>query len=211
MEGIERIRLGSIEPRVLTDEFVAQISQLKKMFDHFHVSLQSGCDNTLRRMNRKYTTDEYRASIARLRASFDNPAITTDIITGFPGETDEDFEASLSFMKEIAFSEVHVFPYSPRSGTKAAVMENQVEKKLREQRAKIMIAEAAKLHGEYINSFVGKKRKVLFEQKISDGMYEGHMTNYIKVKAESDSDISHQIKEVRLTGYENSIMTGKIV
>lgn len=210
VKGIERIRLGSVEPRVLTDEFVSEISKMNKICDHFHVSLQSGCDSTLERMNRKYTTDEYRAAIKRLRRAFKNPAITTDIITGFPGESDEDFKKSLEFMKETAFSEVHVFPYSPRKGTKAAAMDNQIEKRVREERAKIMIAEAAKLHGEYIKSFVGQRCEVLFEREIADGEYEGHMTNYIKVRAKSDKDITHKIVQVTLKGYEQSVMKGEI-
>lgn len=209
VDGIERIRLGSVEPRVLTEEFVDEISKMDKICDHFHVSLQSGCDRTLHRMNRKYTTDEYADAIARLRSAFKSPAITTDIITGFPGETEADFEDSLSFMKKIAFSEVHVFPYSPRKGTKAAEMENQVEKKVREERARIMIDEAAKLHEKYVQSFIGQKHQVLFEQEVESGVYEGHMTNYIKVRTNSQENITHKIVEVTLTKCENSIMYGE--
>ncbi len=210
VDGIRRIRLGSVEPRVLTDEFVSEISQMDKICDHFHVSLQSGCDNTLRRMNRKYSTDEYQAAIARLRAAFPNPAITTDIITGFPGETEADFEQSLEFMKKIAFSEVHVFPYSARDGTKAAVMDNQVEKKVREERARIMIAEAHKLNQKYLSSFVGQRREVLFEREVANGEYEGHMTNYIKVRVKYDKNLAHKIENVTLTGVDKSTMIGEI-
>jgi len=210
VEGIERIRLGSVEPRVLTDEFVSKISQMDKICDHFHVSLQSGCDSTLRRMNRKYSTDEYQAAIARLRAAFPNPAITTDIITGFPGETEADFEQSLEFMKKIAFSEVHVFPYSAREGTKAAVMDNQVEKKVRDERARIMIAEAHKLNQKYLSSFVGQRREVLFEREVASGEYEGHMTNYIKVRVKYDKNLAHKIENVTLTGVDKSTMIGEI-
>jgi len=210
VEGIERIRLGSVEPRVLTDEFVSKISQMDKICDHFHVSLQSGCDSTLRRMNRKYSTDEYQAAIARLRAAFPNPAITTDIITGFPGETEADFEQSLEFMKKIAFSEVHVFPYSAREGTKAAVMDNQVKKKVREERARIMIAEAHKLNQKYLSSFVGQRREVLFEREVASGEYEGHMTNYIKVRVKYDKNLAHKIENVTLTGVDKSTMIGEI-
>jgi len=210
VEGIERIRLGSVEPRVLTDEFVSKISQMDKICDHFHVSLQSGCDSTLRRMNRKYSTDEYQAAIARLRAAFPNPAITTDIITGFPGETEADFEQSLEFMKKIAFSEVHVFPYSAREGTKAAVMDNQVEKKVREERARIMIAEAHKLNQKYLSSFAGQRREVLFEREVANGEYEGHMTNYIKVRVKYDKNLAHKIENVTLTGVDKSTMIGEI-
>lgn len=210
VDGIERIRLGSVEPRVLTDEFVREICKMDKICDHFHVSLQSGCDSTLRRMNRKYSTDEYQAAIARLRAAFPNPAITTDIITGFPGETEADFHSSLEFMKKIAFSEVHVFPYSPREGTKAAMMDNQVPKQVREERARIMIAEAQKLHQEYLGSFVGKRREVLFEREVASGEYEGHMTNYIKVRVKYDKNLAHKIENVTLTGFDKSTMIGEI-
>jgi len=209
VEGVERIRLGSVEPRMLTSEFVEEISKMEKMCDHFHVSLQSGCDKTLKRMNRKYTADEYRQAIKRLRDAFVNPAITTDIITGFPGETEEDFDICTSFVKEIAFSEVHVFPFSPREGTKAFDMEDQVEKRVREERAKKLIEIASELHKDYVASFDGKVADVLFEQKVSDDEYEGHMKNYIKVRMKSDENITHKIVKVKLEKSGNSIMTGK--
>ncbi|MBQ4631326.1 MAG: tRNA (N(6)-L-threonylcarbamoyladenosine(37)-C(2))-methylthiotransferase MtaB [Clostridia bacterium] len=209
-EGIERVRLGSVEPRVLTEDFVKEISKNPKVCDHFHISLQSGCDKTLKAMNRKYTTNEYRMAVKRLRDAFDNPAITTDIITGFPGETREDFETTLDFVKEIAFSEVHVFPFSPRSGTKAADMDNQIEKKEREARAKELIAVANELHKEYINSFLGKKYDVLFEQKCGDGMYEGHMTNYIKVKVKSETNICHKTLPVVLKKYDSNAVEASL-
>jgi len=211
VDGTERIRLGSVEPRVLTEEFVDKISKMDKICDHFHISLQSGCDKTLQNMNRKYTTDEYRKAVERLRKTFGNPAITTDIITGFPGETDEDFEESLKFMKEISFSEVHVFPYSPRKGTKAAAMDCQIEKSVREKRAKLMIEEAKKLHQSYVQSCMDKVYPVLFEREVSQGIYEGHMTNYIKVRAKSDSDICHQIKNVCTKCFENGAVYADIV
>ena len=211
VEGVERIRLGSVEPRVLTEDFVREISKMEKMCDHFHVSLQSGCDNTLERMNRKYTTDQYREAIKRLRGAFENPAITTDIITGFPGETEEDFNTTLDFVKEIAFSEVHVFPFSPREGTKAFDMKDQIEKRVREERAKKLIEVASKLHEKYLASFVGEKAEVLFEQKISDDEYEGHMRNYIKVRVKSTRDLTHKIVMVKLEKRENSVIVGKVI
>lgn len=206
IDGIERIRLGSVEPRVLDENFVNEIAKLEKVCDHFHISLQSGCDKTLKNMNRKYTTEEYKKAVERLRGAFENPAITTDIITGFPMETDEDFKISLKFMEDIRFSEVHVFPYSPRKGTKAAEMEGQVEKRIREKRAKVMIEKAKELHYEYVKSFENTKQKVLFEQHLGDGVYEGHMTNYIKVKMKSDEDISHKILDVQLKEYDGKCM-----
>ena len=206
IDGIERIRLGSVEPRVLDENFVNEIAKLEKVCDHFHISLQSGCDKTLKNMNRKYTTEEYKKAVERLRGAFENPAITTDIITGFPMETDEDFKISLKFMEDIRFSEVHVFPYSPRKGTKAAEMVGQVEKRIREKRAKVMIEKAKELHYEYVKSFENTKQKVLFEQHLGDGVYEGHMTNYIKVKMKSDEDISHKILDVQLKEYDGKCM-----
>lgn len=211
VEEVERIRLGSVEPRVLTEDFVREISKMRKMCDHFHVSLQSGCDKTLGRMNRKYTTDQYREAIKRLRGAFENPAITTDIITGFPGETEEDFNTTLDFVKEIAFSEVHVFPFSPREGTKAFEMKDQIEKRVREERAKKLIAVASELHEKYLASFVGEKAEVLFEQKVSDDEYEGHMRNYIKVRVKSDEDLTHKIANVRLIECEKSVMLGEVI
>ncbi len=210
VDGIERVRLGSVEPRTLTDEFVNEIKNLGKVCDHFHISLQSGCDATLKRMNRKYTSKEYEDAVSRLRSAFDNPAITTDIITGFPGETEDDFNESFEFMKKMKFSEVHVFPYSQREGTKAALFENQVDKGIREKRAKIMIEYADKMHEEYVSSFEGKKADVLFERKSADGNFEGHMTNYIRVRAKSDIDISNKIISVTLSKAENGIIDAKI-
>lgn len=210
IDGIERIRLGSVEPRVLDENFVREISKMEKVCDHFHISLQSGCDKTLRNMNRKYTTKEYKDAVERLRNAFENPAITTDIITGFPMETDEDFDLSLKFMEDVRFSEVHVFPYSPRKGTKAAMMDGQVEKKTREKRAKIMIEKAKELHREYVKSFENTTQSVLFEQHIGDGIYEGHMTNYIKVRMESCEDISHKILNVKLKSYDGKCIWAKV-
>ncbi len=211
VKGIERIRLGSVEPRVLTDDFVANISKMGKMCDHFHVSLQSGCDNTLKKMNRKYTAKEYKEAIKRLRNAFNNPAITTDIITGFPGETEEDFKSCVNFVKELEFSEVHVFPFSPREGTKAFDMDGQVEKSVREERARVMIDVAKRLHEKYIASFVGKTVEVLFEQKVSGDEYEGHMTNYIKVRVKSNRDLTHKIIKVKLEKCEKSIVFGRAI
>ena len=211
VDGIQRVRLGSVEPRILTDEFIKRISASSKVCDHFHISLQSGCDRTLKNMNRKYTTNEYRMAVKRLRDAFDNPAITTDIITGFPGETREDFEESLSFMREIAFSEVHIFPYSPRKGTKAASMDCQVEKKEREARAKEMIAEGKILHGKYVAQCMDKTFPVLFEREVAEGVYEGHMTNYVKVRVESTEDISHKIMDVYLEDFDSKGARGRLV
>lgn len=209
-DGIERIRLGSVEPRLLTDEFIGIIAKMPKVCDHFHISLQSGCDKTLKAMNRKYTCAQYAESVEKLRTAYKNPAITTDIITGFPGESIEDFNESFEFLKKIKFSEAHIFPYSERKGTKAAAMDGKVDKAERERRAKIMIEQAAKQHENYMNSFVGCRTDVLFERNIGGNTYEGHMTNYIRVRAQSDEDISHMIKKVTVNSADKKYLLGEI-
>ena len=207
--GINRIRLGSLEPRILTEEFIRKIADTKKVCNHFHISLQSGCDETLKRMNRKYTTAEYENSVNILRRYFDNPAIATDIMVGFPGETDEEFEKSLAFMEKIAFADAHVFSYSNRKGTKADVMENQIDPKVKEVRHKAMEGTVARLKNEYLESMAGKNLNVLFEQEISDGVYEGTAENYAKVIMKSDADISKKCKTVKITKAENGLLTAE--
>lgn len=207
--GISRIRLGSLEPRILTEEFIQKIAGTKKVCNHFHISLQSGCDETLKRMNRKYTTAEYENSVKLLRRYFDNPAIATDIMVGFPGETDEEFEKSLAFMEKIAFADAHVFSYSNRKGTKADVMENQIDPKVKEVRHKAMESTVARLKNEYLESMAGKNLSVLFEQEISDGVYEGTAENYAKVIMKSDVDISKKCKTVKIIKAENGFLTAE--
>lgn len=207
--GISRIRLGSLEPRILTEEFIQKIAGTKKVCNHFHISLQSGCDETLKRMNRKYTTAEYENSVKLLRRYFDNPAIATDIMVGFPGETDEEFEKSLAFMEKIAFADAHVFSYSNRKGTKADVMENQIDPRVKEVRHKAMEGTVARLKNEYLESMAGKNLSVLFEQEISDGVYEGTAENYAKVIMKSDVDISKKCKTVKIIKAENGFLTAE--
>ena len=207
--GISRIRLGSLEPRILTEEFIQKIAGTKKVCNHFHISLQSGCDETLKRMNRKYTTAEYENSVKLLRRYFDNPAIATDIMVGFPGETDEEFEKSLAFMEKIAFADAHVFSYSNRKGTKADVMENQIDPKVKEVRHKAMEGTVARLKNEYLESMAGKNLSVLFEQEISDGVYEGTAENYAKVIMKSDTDISKKCISVKIIKAENGFLTAE--
>lgn len=198
IDGIKRIRLGSIEPRILTEEFISEISKIDKMCNHFHIALQSGCDETLKRMNRKYTTLEYKESVDLIRKYFNNPAIATDIMVGFPGETEEEFKSSLNFATELRLADAHVFAYSNRKGTKADKMENQVEKAVKEARSKEMIAALKNTQKEYLEGYVGKTAEVLFEQEVKDGIYEGHMTNYVKVHMKSDEDISGKFVNVTL-------------
>ena len=210
VEDIKRIRLGSVEPRVLTKDFIEEISKMPKVCDHFHISLQSGCNRTLKAMNRKYTAEEYKEAVENLRKAYKNPAITTDIIAGFPGETQEDFEESYEFMKEISFSEAHIFPYSARKGTKAADFPNQLEKKVKNERAKKMIELSKKLHNDYLSEFIGETKEVLFERKAKDGLFEGHMSNYICVKVKSDEDISHKFRNVKITSVEDGVAIGEL-
>ena len=187
IQGLHRIRLGSIEPTIVTDEFVERLSKLDKICDHFHLSLQSGCTETLKRMNRRYTTEEFRDVTKRLRSKFPNAALTTDIIVGFPGETDEEFNTTYEFLKEIAFYKMHIFKYSQRKGTKAAVMPNQVDGKIKEERSKKLIELSNENEYNYNKKYIGKQVEVLFEER--EGEYlKGHTTNYIVVKHKTDKD-----------------------
>lgn len=187
IQGLHRIRLGSIEPTIITDEFVERLSKLDKICDHFHLSLQSGCTETLKRMNRRYTTEEFKAVTKRLRSKFPNAALTTDIIVGFPGETEEEFNTTYEFLKEIAFYKMHIFKYSQRKGTKAAVMPNQVDGKIKEERSKKLIELSNKNEYNYNKKYISKQVEVLFEER--EGEYlKGHTTNYIVVKHKTDKD-----------------------
>ena len=187
IQGLHRIRLGSIEPTIITDEFVERLSKLDKICDHFHLSLQSGCTETLKRMNRRYTTEELRDVTKRLRSKFPNAALTTDIIVGFPGETDDEFNTTYEFLKDIAFYKMHIFKYSQRKGTKAAVMPNQVDGKIKEERSKKLIELSNENEYNYNKKYIGKQVEVLFEER--EGEYlKGHTTNYIVVKHKADKD-----------------------
>ena len=187
IQGLHRIRLGSIEPTIITDEFVERLSKLDKICDHFHLSLQSGCTETLKRMNRRYTTEEFIDVTKRLRSKFPNAALTTDIIVGFPGETDDEFNTTYEFLKEIAFYKMHIFKYSQRKGTKAAVMPNQIDGKIKEERSKKLIELSNENEYNYNKKYIGKQVEVLFEER--EGEYlKGHTTNYIVVKHKTDKD-----------------------
>ena len=187
IKGLHRIRLGSIEPTIITEEFVKRLSKLDKICDHFHLSLQSGCTETLKRMNRRYTTEEFKEVTKRLRTKFPNAALTTDIIVGFPGETEEEFNMTYEFLKEIAFYKMHVFKYSQRKGTKAAVMPNQIDGKVKEERSKKLIELSNENEYNYNKKYIGREVEVLFEER--EGEYlKGHTTNYIVVKHKTDKD-----------------------
>lgn len=214
-DKLERIRLSSLEPRIITDEFVKTLSKNPKLCPHFHLSLQSGCDATLKRMNRRYTTKEYKEKCDLLREYFDNPAITTDVIVGFPGETAEEFEATAKFLEDINFSQMHVFKYSPRKGTLAEKMPNQVNGNIKKDRSKNLIDLGSKMEAGYMSSFAGKNEKVLIEEEIEiDGhAYQvGHNERYIKIAVKSQEDLSNEIVSVRVKDkLTDSIILGEII
>lgn len=207
--GDMRLRLGSLEPRTITEDFCRRTSRLKNLCPHFHLSLQSGCDETLRRMNRRYDTARYLESVALLRAYFSGVAVTTDLITGFPGETEEEFEKTLAFLRRCAFAQIHVFPYSIRPGTRAAAME-QVPKSVKEARAARAGQVAAELHEKYLRSCVGQIFPVLFEQAGEDGCFVGHAPNYMEVAAAGEN-LHNCLRSVRITGVDGSVLKGEIL
>lgn len=213
IEGIERIRMGSLEPTLFDDEFTEQISKLSKICRHFHLSLQSGCDETLKRMNRKYTTEEYMTSVMRIRKKFPDAAITTDIMVGFPGETDEEFEKTMSFVEKVSFAEAHVFKYSVRRGTAAEKMKNQIDAHIKEERSKKLISLTNRTRDDFLKRIIGKTVSVLFEREFKEenGTYEGKTDNYIVVVAESEKDISGKILNVKVTEIKNAIAYGEII
>lgn len=195
IQGIKRIRLGSIEPLLITVEFVERLKKLEKICHHFHLSLQSGCDETLKRMNRRYTTEQFKEIVRLLRNAYSDVNLTTDIIVGFPGETDEEFNKTYQFLKEIKFYKMHVFKYSPRKGTKAAVMPNQINGDIKEERSKKLIELSDRNEIEYNKSYIGKNVEVLFEEE-KDGMYKGHTQNYIMVYCQSKEKLDNKIIDV---------------
>ena len=192
VEGIKRIRLGSLEPRLITEEFARKLSEVPKLCPHFHLSLQSGCDETLKRMNRHYTTEEYMESLSILRKYFDMPAITTDVIVGFPQETDEEFEKTRKFIEQARFFELHVFKYSKRKNTVAAGMSGQVTEDVKSERSDILIKLDEVLSDEFRRNFINRETEVLFEEE-KNGVFEGHTREYVKVGMKSDKNLKGQI------------------
>lgn len=184
VEGIERIRLGSLEPRIMSESFVQELVKIKKVCPHFHLSLQSGCDAVLQRMNRHYTVKEYEEKVVLLRQYYELPAVTTDVIVGFPGETEDEFDQTRMYLRQIGFSDLHIFPYSPRSGTKAAAMPGQVASSLKKKRSDLLLADTAEYRRNYGNIFRGKCEKVLFEEIVTlEGQkyLTGHNERYVKI------------------------------
>ena len=196
VDGIQRIRLGSLEPRLITEEFAKKLSSMTKICPHFHLSLQSGCDATLQRMNRKYTAAEYEEGCRLLRKYFEHPAITTDVIVGFPGETDEEFEQTKQFLMRIHFYEMHIFKYSKRKGTRAAVMEHQIPDEIKTKRSAELIALGEQMSEEFRQYYAGRREEVLFEERVClDGeeFFTGYTREYVKVIKKSEDDLTNQL------------------
>ena len=199
IDGLKRIRLGSIEPLLITEEFVERLSKLDKICHHFHLSLQSGCDETLKRMNRRYNTQQFSEICERLKNTYNDVNLTTDIIVGFPGETEEEFLQTYEFLKKIKFYKMHIFKYSQRKGTKAAVMPNQIDGKIKEERSKKLIELSNQNELEYNKKYIGQKLEVLFEEK-KDGIFKGHTQNYIMVHCKTNKNLENQIVEITVEG-----------
>ncbi len=202
IDGIKRIRLGSLEPKIITEDFIKRLIKLEKICHHFHLSLQSGCDETLKRMNRKYTTEEVREIINRLRKYYNDVILTTDIIVGFPGETEKEFETTYQFLKEIKLYKMHVFPYSPRKGTRASVMKEQIDGNIKELRSKKLIELSNENQKMYNQQLIGQEVEVLFEDKENKNgitYYKGHTQNYILVKYKTDENLENTIKVVKIS------------
>lgn len=197
IENIQRIRLGSLEPKLINKEFITRLKNIEKICNHFHLSLQSGCDKTLKNMNRRYTTEEFKESVELIRKFYPNASLTTDIIVGFPGETNEDFQETCKFLDNIKFYKMHIFKYSPKQGTVAEKMKNQVSPEIKEKRSKRLIKLSDKNEEEYNKELIGKKLDVLFEEKIGN-LYKGHTSNYIMVNAESDENLIDTIRTVKI-------------
>ena len=208
IEKIERIRLSSVEPILFTDEFVNEVLKMDKVCPHYHLSLQSGCDETLKRMNRRYTTLEYKTIVDRLRSKMPDVAITTDVIVGFPGETNEEFKKTYEFLKEIELSQMHIFKYSPRKGTPAATMENQVDPQMKHFRSEQLLNLSKVNFNKFATKFTGRELDVLFEQNIEGNKYEGLTSNYIRVVVESDKNIQGQILKVKINDVKDEYVEG---
>lgn len=210
VNGIERIRLGSLDPEVVTEDFVERLGKVKKICPHFHFSLQSGCDKTLKAMNRHYTSDEYYEKCQLIRKYIDNPAFTTDVIVGFPGETEEDYISSREFVKKVKFAELHVFKYSKRDGTVAAKMPNQIDEKIKTLRSEDLIKTGEELTKEFRQAKIGQGTTVLFEEKIlldNKEYWVGHTVDYIKIAVPEKENLEGQIRKVNVKDFlTNEIM-----
>ena len=204
-----RLRLGSLDPAILTDEFCQKLCEIPTLCNHFHLSLQSGCDEILRKMGRRYNTEQVLQSIKSIRKHFKDCGITADLITGFPGETEDDFKQTLAFIKKAAFSDMHIFPYSQRPGTKAAKMPGQIEKSIKKERARRATEIATEMANDFKNAQIGKTVEVLFEQYIN-GISTGHTSNYLEVTIKGKEE-RNSIRDVKITSLESNKLTGKII
>ncbi|AKL95800.1 RNA modification enzyme MiaB family [Clostridium aceticum] len=213
ISGLERIRLSSLEPTLFTEDFLQQLSSLSKICEHFHLSLQSGCDKILKGMNRKYTTGEYREIVKKIRQVYPQVALTTDIIVGFPGETEEDFQQTYEFVEEMAFSSLHVFKYSPRKGTPAAEFKEQVEGKTKHLRSEKLITLGNQMQNNYYQQFIGRVKTVLFEtaSKEIQGYIEGFTDNYLKVLVKSEDCLEGELRNVFLATFEKEFIIGELL
>ena len=210
IDKIKRVRLGSLEPEKMDLDVIKRLSKCEKLCPQFHLSLQSGCDETLKRMNRHYKISEYEEIVKNLRIYFEDAAITTDVMVGFAGETDEEFSESLNFVKKIGFSKVHVFPYSIRPGTKAAEFKNQVKPEIKNVRTQKMLELSDKLNNNFLKKQVGKTEEVLFERKQKDGFFEGYTKNYVPVIVKSQEDLSSKILNVKITEVKGKYCFGEL-
>ncbi len=210
VSDLKRIRLSSIEPTIITEEFMERLIKIDKLCPHFHLSLQSGCTETLKRMNRRYTAEEFEKCTELLRKNYPDSALTTDIIVGFPGETEEEFKQTYKFLSKIKFYQMHVFKYSPREGTKAAVMPNQISPEKKEERSRMLIELSHKNEAEYKQKFINKTVEVLFEQPEGDYII-GHTPNYLKVAVKGNMDLENQIKKVQILEDGEEFLIGTIV
>ena len=210
IDEIKRIRLGSIEPKLITEEFVNRLSKLDKICNHFHLSLQSGCDETLKRMNRRYTTTEFRNICNLLRSNFEDVALTTDVIVGFPGETEKEFNDTYEFLQDINFYKMHIFKYSPKKGTVAEKMENQIDGSVKELRSQKLIELSNENEIEFNKKYIGKQVEVLFEEKDGEGYFKGHTSNYILVKVKTDENLENKLKKVTIQGIDELNLIGKL-
>lgn len=211
IDGIERVRLGSIEPERMTEDILRRLADEPKFCPHFHLSLQAGCDNTLKRMHRHYDTAEYARIVGDIRRLFRNPSVTTDVMVGFVGETEEDFADSVAFCDQIGFAKTHVFPYSRRKGTVADKMDGHIDERIKHARADIMITHTLEEQKRFMQSQVGLVESVLFESKAKDGSVEGYTKNYTKIKVYDNTVHSGELTEVRITEAYDDYCVGEVV
>lgn len=210
IDGIERIRIGSIGPEFFTDDHIMRFKNLKKLCPHFHISLQSGCNETLKRMNRHYTSEEYSLAVKILRDNFPDISITTDIIVGFPGETEEEFKKTYSFLEGIKLTKMHIFKYSVREGTRASKLPDMVSPYEKEERSRMLLNLSDKLENEFIDKNIGRSFNVLYEKRLEGGMYDGYTPNYIRVISDQSDNIQDKILNTRLEKNINLSAKGKI-